>query len=69
MGDPVYGRHTAARKQALPPAAQAALDALARQALDAYLLSFTHPTSGEWLTFCKELPSDIKFLKDSLDKF
>ncbi len=69
MGDPVYGRATAARKQALPPAAQAALDALGRQALDAYLLGFTHPTSGESLSFCKELPSDIKFLKDSLDKF
>ncbi len=68
IGDPVYGRAKAARKQALPTAARAALDALGRQALDACVLGFTHPVSGEWLTFCKEIPRDIRLLKDSLEK-
>ena len=68
IGDPVYGRATAARRAALPAAARTAVDALGRQALDAYLLGFAHPATGEWLTFCKEIPSDINFLKHSLEK-
>ena len=68
IGDPVYARAGTARKQALPPAALAALDALGRQALDAYVLGFAHPTTGKWLRFSKELPSDINLLKDSLEK-
>lgn len=68
IGDAVYGRAKAERKQALPPAARAALEALTRQALDAYLLGFTHPATGERLNFCKNLPSDIKLLKVSLEK-
>ena len=68
IGDPVYGRANAERKQALPPAARAALEALTRQALDAYLLGFTHPATGERLNFCNNLPSDIKLLKVSLEK-
>jgi 23S rRNA pseudouridine1911/1915/1917 synthase len=69
MGDPVYGRLTAARKAALPPAARAALESLGRQALDAYLLGFEHPASREKLRFEKNIPNDINILKCLLEEF
>jgi len=68
MGDPVYGKLTAARRDALPPAVRAALDALGRQALDAYRLGFAHPISHENISFEKKLPRDFKILKCSLEK-
>ncbi|HUC63453.1 MAG TPA: RluA family pseudouridine synthase [Alphaproteobacteria bacterium] len=68
MGDPVYGRLTAERRAALPPAAQAALAALGRQALDAYLLGFRHPASGEALRFEKKFAIDFMRLNDCLEK-
>ncbi len=67
MGDPLYGRVGRERRAALPPAARAALDALGRQALDAYLLGFEHPASRERLRFEKKLPNDINLLKSSLE--
>ncbi|MFI4987093.1 MAG: RluA family pseudouridine synthase [Alphaproteobacteria bacterium] len=69
MGDPAYGRTTPGRRAALPPAASAALEALGRQALDAYLLGFEHPVSREKLRFEKDIPSDINKLKASLEYF
>ena len=68
MGDPLYGRVTAARKAALPSAARAALAALGRQALDAYLLAFEHPASRKKLRFEKDIPNDINVLKKSLEE-
>ncbi|HLI13608.1 MAG TPA: RluA family pseudouridine synthase [Alphaproteobacteria bacterium] len=68
MGDPVYGRAKAARRSALPAEAQEALAALGRQALDAYRLGFTHPTTGERLHFEKDFPRDINRLKNSLER-
>ncbi|HXQ65921.1 MAG TPA: RluA family pseudouridine synthase [Alphaproteobacteria bacterium] len=68
MGDPLYGRATAARKAALPSAARAALEALGRQALDAYLLAFEHPASRKKLRFEKDIPKDINILKKSLEE-
>lgn len=68
MGDPVYGRLSPARKAALPPKARAALEALGRQALDAYLLGFTHPATGKALRFVKAISIDINVLKDTLEK-
>jgi len=68
MGDPLYGRATAARKAGLPNAARAALDALGRQALDAYLLAFEHPASRKKLRFEKDIPKDINALKKSLEE-
>ena len=50
----------------LPPAARAALAALGRQALHAYLLGVEHPTRGEYLEFRSELPSDLAGLRTSL---
>ncbi len=39
---------------------QNCLDLLPRQALHARSLGFHHPTTGEWMYFEKELPSDIQ---------
>jgi 23S rRNA pseudouridine1911/1915/1917 synthase len=57
-GDATYGgtrtpgsRHAAAR---------AALQALERPALHAFRLSFTHPATGERLTFTSPLPADLE---------
>ncbi|HEY6334412.1 MAG TPA: RluA family pseudouridine synthase [Alphaproteobacteria bacterium] len=68
MGDPVYGKLTSARRASLTPAARTALEALGRQALDAYHLGFMHPISRENLLFEKKLPNDISLLKSSLEK-
>lgn len=68
MGDPVYGRATPERRRGLTPAAGAALDALGRQALDAYLLGFIHPDSAKPLRFEKKFAIDIMLLKDRLEE-
>ena len=45
LGDETYGTGYRTKAVHLPPAAQAALAGLGRQALHAYLLGFEHPTS------------------------
>ena len=67
VGDPVYGRATAQRR-ALPAAAQAALAPFQRQALDAIVLGFEHPRSGEQLRFARDLSSDLRTLIDALER-
>jgi 23S rRNA pseudouridine1911/1915/1917 synthase len=67
LGDPLYGRAGANRAKRLPEAAQAALEALDRQALHARILGFRHPVSAEDLHFESEIPLDIKRLIDSLE--
>jgi 23S rRNA pseudouridine1911/1915/1917 synthase len=67
LGDPLYGRAGATRAKRLPEPAQAALEALGRQALHARTLGFRHPVTGEALRFESEIPLDIKRLIDSLE--
>jgi 23S rRNA pseudouridine1911/1915/1917 synthase len=67
LGDPLYGRAGASRAKRLPEAAQAALQALGRQALHARILGFRHPATGETLHFESEIPLDIKRLIDTLE--
>jgi 23S rRNA pseudouridine1911/1915/1917 synthase len=67
LGDPLYGRAGASRAKRLPEAAQAALQALGRQALHARTLGFRHPATGETLHFESEIPLDIKRLIDTLE--
>ncbi len=67
LGDPLYGRAGATRARRLPETAQAALEALGRQALHARTLEFRHPASGEALRFASDIPLDIKRLIDSLE--
>ena len=66
LGDETYGTGYRTKAVHLPPAAQAALAGLGRQALHAYLLGFEHPISGEELQFRSELPADLARLRDAL---
>ena len=50
MGDAVYGPHFKTKANHLGPESQAALAALGRQALHAYLLVLEHPRTGEFST-------------------
>ncbi len=63
-GDPTYGgrRPPGSRR----PEARAALAALARPALHAARLAFTHPATGERLAFESPLPADLQALIASL---
>jgi 23S rRNA pseudouridine1911/1915/1917 synthase len=65
LGDDVYGPGFKTKAARLPPAAAAALEALGRQALHAYLLGIEHPTTGESLEFRSELPGDLARLRHS----
>jgi 23S rRNA pseudouridine1911/1915/1917 synthase len=66
IGDPVYGAR-AGRAVARLGRAGAAIIAFSRQALHARLLGFTHPATGEKLTFESALPADMEELKTNLE--
>jgi 23S rRNA pseudouridine1911/1915/1917 synthase len=66
LGDEVYGGGFKTKAAQLPPAARAALEALGRQALHAYLVGFEHPVGGNVLEFRSELPGDLSRLHHSL---
>jgi 23S rRNA pseudouridine1911/1915/1917 synthase len=66
MGDSVYGPHFKTKASHLGPASQAALAALARQALHAYLLALEHPRTGEFLHWEAPLPEDLLLLEKTL---
>ncbi|MBI3077237.1 MAG: RluA family pseudouridine synthase [Deltaproteobacteria bacterium] len=57
VGDPVYGR----RRGRLPAP-------IARQALHACLLGFTHPVTGAWMEFTAPLPADMEGLLKALEQ-
>ena len=66
LGDGVYGPHFKTKANALGAQAQAALAALGRQALHAYLLTLQHPKTGEILTWEAGLPEDLRLLQTAL---
>jgi 23S rRNA pseudouridine1911/1915/1917 synthase len=66
MGDDVYGPHFKTKANHLGPSARAALDALGRQALHAYLLVVEHPRTGETLRWKAALPDDLVLLRRAL---
>lgn len=66
LGDSVYGPGFRTKAALLPPAAQAALAGLGRQALHAYLLGVDHPSTHEHLTFRSGLPADLASLHEAL---
>lgn len=66
MGDQVYGTGFKTKARNLRLAAQAALEALGRQALHAYLLTLEHPETGEVLEWTANLPSDLMNLRLTL---
>ncbi len=67
LGDGVYGQHFATKASRLGAAGQAALAALGRQALHAYLLQLEHPGTGEILRWEAPLPEDLVLLKGALE--
>jgi 23S rRNA pseudouridine1911/1915/1917 synthase len=67
MGDTVYGSHFKTKAGHLGPGAQAALTALGRQALHAYLLALEHPRTGELLHWEAPLPEDLLLLQSALE--
>jgi 23S rRNA pseudouridine1911/1915/1917 synthase len=66
LGDGVYGPHFKTKANALEHQAQAALAALGRQALHAYLLTIEHPRSGKILSWEAALPEDLLLLQNAL---
>ncbi len=66
LGDATYGTGFRTKAAHLPLPAKAALQALGRQALHAYLLVFQHPVSGNIEQFQSELPADLARLRDTL---
>src|SRR4051794_15327410 len=66
MGDAVYGPHFKTKAGHLGSRAQAALAALGRQALHAYLLTIEHPATGEILSWQAPLPEDLLLLQNAL---
>ena len=63
MGDSVYGPHFKTKASHLGPQSRAALAALDRQALHAYLLVLEHPKTGEILEWISDLPDDLIILE------
>ncbi len=68
IGDPVYGRRTPARKNALSEEAARLTGILNRQALHAAVIGFEHPKTGERLNFSSELPRDMKRIVSVLNR-
>ncbi len=66
LGDALYGRGFRTKESLLPQGARAALAALGRQALHAYLLTLQHPAKGEICEFRSELPEDLACLRRQL---
>ena len=66
MGDPVYGPGFKTKATHLGPQSQAALAALDRQALHAYLLVLEHPKTAAILEWNSGLPGELALLRTSL---
>jgi 23S rRNA pseudouridine1911/1915/1917 synthase len=66
MGDGVYGAHFKTKASHLGPQGQAAMAALGRQALHAYLLALEHPKTGQFLHWEALLPEDLIALETAL---
>jgi 23S rRNA pseudouridine1911/1915/1917 synthase len=66
IGDPVYGPGFRTKIARLAPKAAAAVGALGRQALHAYLLAVEDPVTGRSLEFRSELPGDLARLRQCL---
>jgi len=67
VGDTVYGRKGSGRTDRSSDAAQR-LKNMARQALHASRLSFTHPITGQWMEFASPLPADMADMCSSLKR-
>jgi 23S rRNA pseudouridine1911/1915/1917 synthase len=68
LGDLTYGKGFQSRASKLSTGAARALAGFRRQALHAYLLGFTHPTTHESLQFERKPPADLAELISALQK-
>lgn len=68
IGDPVYGAGRKLAQKALPPEGVVMAKDFGRQALHAATLGFTHPISGENLSFEAALPDDMRALISALSQ-
>jgi 23S rRNA pseudouridine1911/1915/1917 synthase len=66
IGDPVYGGHRRLSAKSVGEAAAEAARAFPRQALHAATLGFSHPVTGEQLSFSAPLPPDMAALAAAL---
>lgn len=66
MGDAAYGPHFKTKASHLGLRSQAALTALDRQALHAYLLVLEHPKTATILEWISNLPVDLSHLRECL---
>ena len=66
MGDSVYGPHFKTKANQLGPQSRAALAALDRQALHAWLLVLEHPRSGDVLHWESPLPEELLLLENTM---
>lgn len=66
IGDPLYGRLTAARLDGLDPISTDFVRQFPRQALHASVIGFEHPDSGKNIRIESDLPRDIKRLIKNL---
>jgi 23S rRNA pseudouridine1911/1915/1917 synthase len=66
LGDATYGTGFRTKAARLGPQPRAALEALGRQALHAYLLAIEHPETKIALEFRSELPGDLRRLREVL---
>jgi 23S rRNA pseudouridine1911/1915/1917 synthase len=66
LGDATYGTGFRTKAARLGPQPRAALEALGRQALHAYLLVIEHPETKIAMEFRSELPGDLRRLRDAL---
>lgn len=68
VGDQTYGGRRKVSAKDLGDALAAELNAFPRQALHAATLGFSHPVSGETLSFSAPLPDDMAQILDKLRK-
>lgn len=68
IGDPVYGAGRKLAQKALPPEGVVMAKGFGRQALHAATLGFTHPISGDNLSFEAALPDDMRALISALSQ-
>ena len=68
VGDPLYLRRVPAVARAIAPTLRGRLLDFPRQALHAASLGFTHPRTGQILTFQADLPPDMVALIEAIDQ-
>jgi 23S rRNA pseudouridine1911/1915/1917 synthase len=68
VGDPVYLRRIPAAARGVPEPVRGTLLDFPRQALHAARLGFTHPVTGQVLSFESPPPPDLAALLDSLER-